>query len=187
MCKIDIVKEKIRENLPLSEVVSLLTGQRIHKGKWLCPFHDDKTPSMSISDKKNVFYCFSCGTGGDIFTFVMLYTGLTLPDVVKYLDKEFELGFIDQEFTWEQKQEIRRKKEERREKELLRERLKKEYHSLCQDYRICNLALYKLEKWSPLWCYYLEERARLECRFNELEIREIEIDKGIWEHSRKVG
>jgi CHC2 zinc finger/Domain of unknown function (DUF927) len=44
-----------------------------------CPFHEDKTPSLSVNDERGVFYCFGCGEGGDVFDFVMKLEGLDFP------------------------------------------------------------------------------------------------------------
>jgi len=48
----------------------------------LCPFHSEKTPSFSVSPDKNLFYCFGCGTGGNIFTFLMEYENISFPESV---------------------------------------------------------------------------------------------------------
>ncbi|MFI4860475.1 MAG: DNA primase [Phycisphaerales bacterium JB063] len=51
----------------------------------LCPFHDDKTPSMFVSPAKQIYKCFSCGAGGDCFTFVMEYHKMDFVEALKYL------------------------------------------------------------------------------------------------------
>ncbi|WP_302616768.1 CHC2 zinc finger domain-containing protein, partial [uncultured Dubosiella sp.] len=47
-----------------------------------CPFHDDHDPSMSISEEKQIFKCFVCGAGGNVFSFVQKYEKITFPEAV---------------------------------------------------------------------------------------------------------
>src|SRR6516164_3720800 len=51
--------------------------------KGLCPFHQEKTPSFSVHPTKQVFYCFGCGVGGDVFKFVMLIENLSFPEALR--------------------------------------------------------------------------------------------------------
>lgn len=51
----------------------------------LCPFHDDKKPSMNVVPHKQMFHCFSCGAGGDVFTFVMDYHKMTFGEALRHL------------------------------------------------------------------------------------------------------
>ncbi len=57
--------------------------------KGLCPFHQEKTPSFSVDPSRQLFYCFGCNTGGDIFKFVMLYEKLDFPQAVEFLAKRW--------------------------------------------------------------------------------------------------
>lgn len=81
------VLSDIRDRIPMSSFV----GERIplkkagRNFKGLCPFHNEKTPSFMVSDEKQIFHCFGCGEGGDIFTFVMKYDGLSFAETVKNL------------------------------------------------------------------------------------------------------
>jgi len=52
----------------------------------LCPFHEDTNPSLSVNTQKNLWQCFSCGTGGDIIRFVELMDKVAFPVAVKKLD-----------------------------------------------------------------------------------------------------
>jgi DNA primase len=67
----------------VSEVVSLRQAGRNYLG--LCPFHAEKTPSFTVSPDKQIFYCFGCGAGGDIFSFLMKHAGLTFPEAAREL------------------------------------------------------------------------------------------------------
>ena len=57
----------------------------------VCPFHDDTRPSMNIDDEKNLYYCFSCGAGGNIFTFVQGMEGMTFVESVEMLASTFSV------------------------------------------------------------------------------------------------
>ena len=50
-----------------------------------CPFHDEKTPSFSVSPSKQIYHCFGCGNGGNVFTFLMEFQKLTFFEAVKTL------------------------------------------------------------------------------------------------------
>lgn len=83
-----IVKE-IKNRLSIMNLVetyiSLKKSGRSHIG--LCPFHDDKKPSLHVNEEKGVFHCFACGAGGDMFGFLMRYNNITFPEAVKELAK----------------------------------------------------------------------------------------------------
>src|SRR5882762_10065251 len=51
----------------------------------LCPFHKEKTPSFSVNPHKQIFYCFGCHKGGDVFTFVKEYESIDFPEAVRRL------------------------------------------------------------------------------------------------------
>lgn len=53
--------------------------------KACCPFHQEKTPSFTVSQEKQIFHCFGCGAGGDVFSFVMKHDNLNFPEAVKQL------------------------------------------------------------------------------------------------------
>ena len=54
----------------------------------LCPFHHEKTPSFSVSQNKQIFHCFGCGVGGNVFKFLMEIDHLTFPEAVRKLAGE---------------------------------------------------------------------------------------------------
>ncbi len=60
--------------------------------KGLCPFHKEKTPSFTVDPDRGLFYCFGCGKGGDIFTFLMEREGLSFFEAVEFLAKEAGLA-----------------------------------------------------------------------------------------------
>ena len=65
----------------VSDYVSLKGSGSAFKG--LCPFHSEKTPSFSVHREKQIFHCFGCGAGGDVFSFVMLAEKVTFPEAVR--------------------------------------------------------------------------------------------------------
>jgi len=67
----------------IGEVVSLRRQGRNYIG--LCPFHTEKTPSFTVAPDKQIFHCFGCGAGGDVFSFVGKREGLTFPEAVRKL------------------------------------------------------------------------------------------------------
>ncbi len=65
----------------ISDYVTLKGTGKALKG--LCPFHSEKTPSFSVHGEKQIFHCFGCGVGGDVFKFVMLTEGVTFPESIR--------------------------------------------------------------------------------------------------------
>src|SRR5215471_13677096 len=69
----------------------------------LCPFHKEKTPSFSVNPHKQIFYCFGCHKGGDVFNFVKLYENIEFPEAVQRLAErakiplEYKQGGGDQQ------------------------------------------------------------------------------------------
>ena len=71
----------------------------------LCPFHYEKSPSFSVSPNKQMYYCFGCGAGGNVFTFIMEYENQTFPEAVKILADRAGIALPEAELTEEQKRE----------------------------------------------------------------------------------
>ena len=67
----------------VSEYVALKKRGRNHVAR--CPFHNEKTPSFNVSEEKQIFMCFGCGLGGDVFKFLMQIEHLTFPEAVRFL------------------------------------------------------------------------------------------------------
>jgi len=99
--------DQIRQAANIVELASQYTtvkkaGQR-HVG--LCPFHSEKTPSFSLDDEKQLFHCFGCGTGGDVFTLVMEKENLSFPEAVRYLAEKYNIPLPERErFSSQNKQ-----------------------------------------------------------------------------------
>jgi DNA primase len=67
----------------VSQVTPLKAAGKNYKG--LCPFHREKTPSFNVDRSRGFFYCFGCGTGGDVFKFVMLTERFNFPEAVEFV------------------------------------------------------------------------------------------------------
>jgi DNA primase len=85
--------DQIRQVANIVEIASLYTTLR-KRGKkhvGLCPFHSEKDPSFTVDSEKQLFHCFGCGAGGDVFTLVMEKENLSFPEAVKYLAEKFHI------------------------------------------------------------------------------------------------
>tara|TARA_B100001971_G_scaffold215067_1_gene257004 strand:- start:1784 stop:3604 length:1821 start_codon:yes stop_codon:yes gene_type:complete len=80
----DII-QRIRERADIVEIVSahLRVDKAGQNFKGLCPFHSEKTPSFTVSPSRQMFHCFGCGTGGDIFSFIMKINGESFTSAVR--------------------------------------------------------------------------------------------------------
>ena len=86
--------EELRARLSLSDVVGRKVSLKRRSGSeyaGLCPFHNEKTPSFTVNDKKGFYHCFGCGEHGDAVGFVMKTEGLSFPESVEKLAREVGL------------------------------------------------------------------------------------------------
>ncbi|MCF8069928.1 MAG: DNA primase [Desulfobacterales bacterium] len=102
--KIAEVKHAIDIVDVISEYVMLKKAGKNYTG--LCPFHSEKTPSFSVSPEKQIFHCFGCGTGGNVFSFLMKNGGMSFPEAVKILARRCGVDIPDRRMTPEQKKII---------------------------------------------------------------------------------
>ncbi len=83
----DDIISRVRDSIDIVDLVSgyvsLKKAGKNHVG--LCPFHAEKTPSFSVNPDKQIFHCFGCGVGGDVFKFLELQEGLNFPEAVRSL------------------------------------------------------------------------------------------------------
>lgn len=70
----------------------------------LCPFHEDKTPSFSVSPAKGLCKCFACGKGGNAVHFIMEHEQMTYPEALRWLAKKYNIEIKERELTDEEKQ-----------------------------------------------------------------------------------
>lgn len=88
----------------VSEVVHLKKAGKNFVG--LCPFHTEKTPSFTVSPEKQIFYCFGCGAGGNIFSFLMKNDGLAFPEAARSLARKYGIDIPSRSLTPEQKKRM---------------------------------------------------------------------------------
>ena len=71
----------------------------------LCPFHNEKSPSFSVSPHKQMYYCFGCGAGGNVFTFLMEYENFTFVEALKFLADRAGVELPQMEYSKEAKEQ----------------------------------------------------------------------------------
>lgn len=103
----DDVIEEVRTRNDIVDVVSgYVKLQRKGSSYFgLCPFHNEKSPSFSVSPSKQMYYCFGCGAGGNVFTFLMEYENFTFPEAVKALADRAGMELPEAEYSEEAKQQ----------------------------------------------------------------------------------
>ena len=107
-------EEVIEEIRMKNDIVDVVSGyvKLQKKGSsyfGLCPFHNEKSPSFSVSPGKQIYYCFGCGAGGNVISFVMQYENYTFQEAVKFLAKKAGIQLPEAEYS-----EETRKKENKR-------------------------------------------------------------------------
>ncbi len=83
----DEIIEEVRSRNDIVDVISSYVKLQKKGSSYfgLCPFHNEKSPSFSVSRGKQMYYCFGCGAGGNVFTFLMEYENYTFQEALKYL------------------------------------------------------------------------------------------------------
>ncbi|MDN5330967.1 MAG: primase [Tepidanaerobacteraceae bacterium] len=94
----EIIRE-VRDKADIVEIVSdyVSLKKRGENYVGLCPFHSEKTPSFTISPKKQLFYCFGCGVGGNVFTFLMKKENWTFPEALRWLAERVGVRLPEEE------------------------------------------------------------------------------------------
>ncbi|WP_411335720.1 DNA primase [Ruminococcus gauvreauii] len=93
-----------------NDIVDVISGyvKLTRKGSsyfGLCPFHNEKSPSFSVSPDKQMYYCFGCGAGGNVYTFIMEYENFTFTEAVKFLAERAGVQLPVQEYSKEAKEQ----------------------------------------------------------------------------------
>ena len=97
----DSVIEEVKRRLNITDLIQNYVSLR-KSGKdyiGLCPFHDDKNPSMHVSEEKGLFHCFSCGAGGDIFGFMMKYNNISFRESLSELAKLADIEIKSNDYS----------------------------------------------------------------------------------------
>ncbi len=107
----DQTLQDIKDRLDIAELIgSYITIKKAGTSyKALCPFHNERTPSMQISPQKQIWHCFGCGEGGDIFGFVMKYENIEFKEALKILADR--AGVKLPEYNSQNKQEVRKQEQ----------------------------------------------------------------------------
>lgn len=103
--------EEVRSKSNIADVISAYVKLQ-KKGSvyfGLCPFHNEKTPSFSVTPGKQMYYCFGCGEGGDVFSFLMKYENFTFTEAMETLAKQAGVELPAQEYSPQLKKEADRK------------------------------------------------------------------------------
>ena len=96
---------KILDTADIVEVVSDFVSLRRRGANYigLCPFHNEKTPSFSVSKAKGICHCFSCGKGGSPVGFIMEHEQLSYSEALRYLAKKYHIEIVEKELTDEER------------------------------------------------------------------------------------
>lgn len=99
------IVEEVRSRNDIVDVISGYVRLQRKGGNHfgLCPFHNEKTPSFSVSQAKQMYYCFGCGAGGNVITFVMEYENYTFSEAVKMLADRAGIALPEVEYSQEMK------------------------------------------------------------------------------------
>ncbi len=102
-------EELIEEIRTRNDIVDVISGYvRLQKKGssyfGLCPFHNEKSPSFSVSRSKQMYYCFGCGAGGNVITFLMEYENLSFIEAVQYLAGRAGIELPKEEYSKEAKE-----------------------------------------------------------------------------------
>ena len=103
-------EEIIEEVRMKNDIVDVISGyvKLQKKGSsyfGLCPFHNEKSPSFSVSPQKQMYYCFGCGAGGNVFTFLMEYENFTFPEALEMLADRAGVELPKMEYSKEAKEQ----------------------------------------------------------------------------------
>ena len=106
--------ELVEEIRAKNDIVDVISGYvRIQKKgsnyMGLCPFHNEKSPSFSVSGSKQIYHCFGCGAGGNVFTFLMNYENYTFQEAIKELADRAGVSLPEIEYSAQAKKEADKK------------------------------------------------------------------------------
>lgn len=109
-------EEIVEEVRTRNDIVDVISGyvKLQKKGSnyfGLCPFHNEKSPSFSVSPQKQMYYCFGCGAGGNAITFVMEYESFTFPEALKFLADRAGVRLPEAEYSREEREKADRRLE----------------------------------------------------------------------------
>jgi len=100
--------QSILETAHVEEVIGDFVSLKKRGANYLglCPFHNEKTPSFSVSPARGIYKCFGCGKAGNVVNFVMEHEHYSYPEALKYLAKRYSIDIEEEEMTPEKQQEL---------------------------------------------------------------------------------
>ena len=109
----DDIIEEVRSKNDIVDVVSQYVKLTRRGSSYfgLCPFHNEKTPSFSVTPGKQMYYCFGCGAGGNVFNFIMEYENFTFGEALKYLADRAGVELPKIEYSKEVREKAKEKSE----------------------------------------------------------------------------
>ncbi len=105
------ILQQIQETADIRQVIQEYVPLRKRGRNWvgLCPFHPDKDPSFSVNEDKQIFYCFGCGEGGNVFKFLMKIQGLSFVEAVRHLADRLGIEIPERPVSRARKRELQEK------------------------------------------------------------------------------
>jgi len=102
----DEIIEEVRSRNDIVDVISQYVKLQKKGSSYfgLCPFHNEKSPSFSVSRDKQMYYCFGCGAGGNVFTFIMEYENYTFAEALRFLADRAGVKLPEEEYSKEAKE-----------------------------------------------------------------------------------
>ena len=93
------IVERIKDNIDIVDLISDYVQLKKTGANYigLCPFHNEKTPSFTVSDVKNIFHCFGCGEGGDGVSFIMKRENLDYPQALRFLAEKMNIEIVERQ------------------------------------------------------------------------------------------
>ena len=103
--------DKIFEAAKIEEIIGDFVELKKRGVNFLgrCPFHNEKTPSFTVSPTKGIYKCFGCGKGGNVVNFIMEIEHYNYPEALKYIANKYNIEVVENELTFEQKDKKNKK------------------------------------------------------------------------------
>lgn len=105
------VFQEIKERVNIVDACRMYGIELNRANKAPCPFHTERTPSFSVSEKKQIWHCFGCGEGGDVVTLVQKLHRCAPLEAARQLDTDFRLGLFDRPMSANRRNIYRQKKQ----------------------------------------------------------------------------
>lgn len=164
------LSDKIKSDLPLTDLIRHYLGESGAAKKWGCPFHSDKTPSLSV--KGDHWRCFSCNESGDAIDFVMLLNGVDFKGAIRTISRDF--GYSDTTMTQSDKNAYNERKQARKRDAKRIEALKQIEREKIQEFCDKRRVLYYLKRGRWLRWSEIMVIVRLQ---NEIKLLGLELDE----------